>query len=288
MRKVFVVFAAVILLTTQRTSAWWLTGHTVVNRAAIAALPAAVPGFLKARIDWIGARSQVPDSWRDATEPYLKASEDPNHGWYKEQLPKGLTVLPPSRYQFAHDVPDVNATGLLPYSAIESYERLKVAFRVWRTLQAQGENTAYIELDAAFYAGWLGHYVADGAMPLHTSEHHNGWVGPNPKNYTRDSGIHGRFEGEFVDAIGLKEADVAPRIRAAAVVADPMRAFLAYLDTSHARVEQVYALDQRHAFANAADRDARELVYACIADAATMLRDLIYTAWTASGRPGGA
>src|SRR3954470_9787245 len=111
MRKVIVVFAGIALLAEQRAAAWWLTGHTVVNRTAIAALPADVPDFLKRQIDWIGARSQVPDSWRDATEPYLKAAEDPNHVWYIEHLPRGLEELPRSRYQFTHDVPDVNQTG---------------------------------------------------------------------------------------------------------------------------------------------------------------------------------
>jgi hypothetical protein len=35
--------------------------------------------------------------------------------------------------------------------------------------------------DIAFYMGWVGHYVADAAQPLHNSMHHDGWSGPNPK-----------------------------------------------------------------------------------------------------------
>ena len=45
--------------------------------------------------------------------------------------------------------------------------------------------------------GWLGHYVADAAMPLHDSIHHDGWAGDNPKGYTRDPNIHGRFESSM-------------------------------------------------------------------------------------------
>ena len=283
MRKLLLSAALLILMSAPRPSAWWLTGHTVVNRAAIGALPADVPEFLKRQIDWIGARSQVPDSWRDATEPFLKASEDPNHVWYMEHLPAGLgRTLPRSRNEFIHQVPDVAAIGLLPYSTIENFERLKVAFRVWRALRAKGENTSFIELDAAFYTGWLGHYVADGAMPLHTSQHHDGWVGDNPRNYSRDRGIHGRFEGEFIDLIHLSTTDIAAKIPAARQLPDPLLAFLLYLDTSHTRVDRVYALDQQGAFEKPDNREARELVYTCTADAAAMLRDLIYTAWVSS------
>jgi hypothetical protein len=283
MRKAATTLALAVLVGSTGAPAWWLTGHTVVNRAAVGALPAEVPAFLKRQIDWIGARSQVPDSWRDATEPYLKAAEDPEHTWYMEELPR-LAQLPRSRNEFIRLVPNVNATGLLPYSTIENYERLKVAFRAWRALQARREDTTFIELDAAFYAGWLGHYVADGAMPLHTSRHHNGWVGPNPKNYTTAPGIHGRFEGEFVDLIGLSEPDITGRMHAPQRLADPMAAFLSYLERSHTRVEQVYVLDQQRALQDRGNRAARELVHTCIGEAASMLRDLIYTAWLTSAR----
>jgi len=45
--------------------------------------------------------------------------------------------------------------------------------------------------------------VADAAQPLHNSKHHDGWSGANPKNYTRDPEIHGRFESQYVDLIAV-------------------------------------------------------------------------------------
>ena len=56
-------------------------------------------------------------------------------------------------------------------------------------------------------AGNLGHYVADGSNPHHTTTHHNGWVGDNPNGYTTDNRFHGRFESVFVQA-HLKAGDV--------------------------------------------------------------------------------
>ena len=51
-----------------------------------------------------------------------------------------------------------------------------------------------------FYAGWLGHYVADGSQPLHTTIQYNGWTGPNPNGYTTEHKIHAQFETAFVIA----------------------------------------------------------------------------------------
>jgi hypothetical protein len=282
MRKLTLVIA-IMAAGPDQARAWWVTGHTVINRTAVATLPPEVPDFLRRHIDWIGERSLAPDSWRDTTEPSLKAIEDPNHTWYMERLP-ALGPIPRSRNDFILAARDVRRTGTLPFSVIETYERLKVAFRIWRDLRAKQQNTASIELDAAFYVGWLGHYVADGAMPLHTSIHHNGWVGGNPKNYTRDPSIHWRFEWEFVDLIGLSEKDLTGRIPAAKPIADPFAAFLAYLDRSHTRVERVYALDQRNAYEDAGSAEGRELVYACTSEAAAMLRDLVYSAWLGNGK----
>lgn len=271
-----------VLLPAPRLLAWSRTGHTAINRAAIAGLPDAVPAFLKRQIDWIGARSTVPDSWRDLGGPYVGADEEPNHLWRMERLPKDFKELPPSRYAFAREVGDPARTGLLPYAIIENYERLQIAFASWRALRDRRQDTSFIELDAAFYAGWLGHYVGDGGMPLHTSENHEGWIGPNPKGYTPDHSIHRRFETQFVNLIQLTEGDISRHMTEAAIVQDPVRGTLAYLDRSHGRLEQVYSLDLQQAFADAANRDARELVYTCTGDAAAFLRDLIYTAWVTS------
>ena len=139
--------------------------------------------------------------------------------------------------------------------------------------------------DAAFYTGWLSHYIADGAMPLHTSVHHDGWVGDNPRGYTRSGDLHWAFENDFVNLIALGERDIQAGVGAPTTLLDPFASILAYLDHSHARVEQVYELEQRHAFADTTNREARALVFACTTDAATMLRDLIYTAWTSSSAP---
>jgi hypothetical protein len=283
-------------------SAWGARGHAVVSRAAVQSLPLSVPLFLSKQIDWIGARSVLADTWRRPTEPFLKESEDPNHVWQMERF-AFLRAVPRSRDEFLLAVyeeyqrirqtepqraayTNIHYTGTLPYAAVECYERLKVAFRQFREQRAAKQDTTFIEEDAAFYAGWLSHYVADGAQPMHTSIHYDGWTGDDPKGYTRQPGLHWKFENDFVDLIGLSERDVVARIPPnPARLADPFTAMLDHVTRSHGRVERIYMLDLQKAFDSGESRDGREFVYTQIADAATVLRDLINTAWITSADP---
>src|SRR5262249_15983483 len=138
---------------------------------------------------------------------------------------------------------NVRWTGTLPYAAVETYERIKVAMRSYRAAVAEKQDTQFIEMDAAFYIGWLGHYAADGAMPLHTSVHHDGWQGANPKNYTTDPRVHGRFESQFVDLIDLQEKDITSRVTPAKRLGDPFAAIPAHLGRSGTRGGNVSQID---------------------------------------------
>jgi hypothetical protein len=131
--------------------------------------------------------------------------------------------------------------------------------------------------------GRLGHYTADGAQPLHDSIHHDGWQGANPKGYTTDPRVHGRFESRFVDLIKLSPEDIQKDLPPAKVLEDPFDAVLAHLDDAGSHVEKVYQLDAAGAFDDAGNADARALVRRQIIRAAALLRDLAHTAWIRSG-----
>ncbi len=181
-------------------------------------------------------------------------------------------------------------TGTLPYAAIENYDRMKSAMRLYRRLAADSsaesqKDAKYLAQDIAFYMGWLGHYTADGAQPMHDTIHHDGWQGPNPKRYTTDPRVHGRFETAFVDLIQLTGADLAPLMEKPKLLADPFAAILAHLDDAFTRVEEVYILDKAGAFADKTHEPAARLARTQLAKAAALLRDLTYTAWVESAKP---
>jgi hypothetical protein len=285
---------------------WGARGHESANTAAVRGIPADGPVFLKQYEDWISKTGPLPDSWRGNTEPYSKIFEDPNHGWFKEQF-SFMETIPRSRYEFVLRLYDeflrirqkeperaalmnVRWTGTMPYAAMENYDRMKSAMRAYRRAVADDKpeskvQAGYLAQDIAFYMGWLGHYTADGAQPLHDTIHHDGWLGPNPKGYTTDPRIHGRFESQFVDLIGLTSADLLPLMDKPKLLSDPFAAFVAHLDDASTHVEEVYQLDRSGALADKTNAQATRLVRTQLAKAAALLRDLTYTAWIESANP---
>jgi hypothetical protein len=306
-------------------SAWGLRGHTLANLAAVESIPQDGPVFLKSQKAYIGHLGTIPDTWRGITEPFLRISEEPNHSWYTEAF-NFIPEPPRSRTEFILRVYDeylrvsktdpdrakllnIRYTGLEAYSTIEGYERMKSAMRLYRQISEphpQGQPGSIATLyeavspvfqddaqvkqmlaaDIAFYMGWTGHYAADSAMPLHDSIHHDGWVGDNPKGYTRDPEIHGRFESNYVDLIETAEADVLRYVpEKPRYLDDPWQATLRHSLDSRNFVEDVYRLDLRNSFKNKDDQEARQLVYKRLAAGAAFLRDLAYTAWIDSAKP---
>jgi hypothetical protein len=294
------LFAGLLLLTPVVAHSWGPIGHRVINRAAINALPNDGPTFLKKYVEYISDQSTIPDTWR-ADEPFSRMEEDPNHVWFRERLTY-LKPVPRSRYELVLDIykhyetikttdsatavrTNVRWSGTLPYAAMEAYGDLVEDFRIYRKLKATGQDTHYVEQTCAFLAVRLAHYLGDASQPLHDSIHVGGWQGPNPHGYTTDTAIHGRFEGTMVRGMKLTDRDLAPKMGAPGhLTGDMFENVLAYIDESASRVESIYQLDKRGAFAgDFQDPAGREMVITCTANGARMLRDMLYRAWLESG-----
>ena len=132
-----------------------------------------------------------------------------------------------------------------------------------------------------FYAAWLGHYVADGSQPLHTTIHYNGWVGPNPKGYTTQHVIHAQFESAYV-VQNITARDFANFVRPPNRIADPFGTYVKYLRDSNRLVENVYALEKVGGFNGKGSPEAFEFTTHRLAAGAQMLLNLWYTAWLES------
>lgn len=290
-----------VLLTVQAGNGWGVRGHHSINRAAVRALPEDGPVFLRAHEEWIVYLSTIPDTWRYPSEPGLKILEDPNHGWFKEQFSM-LKEIPRSRYEFvlaldyarkqqqqrdpeAAKRTNVRWTGTLPYAAQENYDRMKTAMRRYRKMKAASQQTKFVELEIASYMGRLGHYTGDGAQPLHNTIHHDGWAGENPRGYTREPRVHGRFESQFVDLIEAKSEDFQRQLAKPVRLNDAFATILAHLDKAFSHVEEVYQLEKAGAFTDKDNEAARKLTFERMASGAEMLRDLAYTAWLESAEP---
>ena len=280
-----------LVLSSPCAHAWGNEGHRIINRLAASSLPADVPAFLRspAAIDEIEYLGPEPDRWRSkAAEPELLAAQAPEH-FIDLELADALGPLPRNRLDFeaevfaAHQRPET--VGLQPWQTNEVWERLKQSMRQYRTLRAAGKNTAQVEAAIIFYAGWLGHYVGDGSQPLHTTVKYNGWVGPNPNGYTTGHQIHWQFEGPFV-AANIHASEVEVQMTPVQLIRGGMfDAYVAYLRHTATFVEEVYQLDKAGGFTGAGTPESRDFTAARLAAGASMLRDMIYTAWLDSAQP---
>jgi len=270
--------------------AWGNGGHRLVNRLAALTLPENVPAFLRseAAVNEIEYLGPEPDRWRSPAEPELNKAQAPEH-FINLETADALGPLPHNRLDFEAKVfasgERPEKIGLQPWETTEVWERLKAALREYRALKAAGKDTRGVEAAALFYAGWLGHYVGDGSQPLHTTIQYNGWVGPNPNGYTTEHKIHWQFEGPFVDA-NLHEVEVRAKMtEPKAIEGDIFDAYVAYLRNSKTYVERVYQLDKVGGFQGAGTAESREFTAERLAAGASMLRDMIYTAWLESAKP---
>jgi len=289
---------ALVLLQSVGAGAWGNEGHTAINRVAAEHIPVTMPRFLRRAVAEIAYLGPEPDRWRSPSEFALKNAQEADHFIDLERV-AWLDPLPPGRYEFyrklyerraatpATDHPDdylPERVGLQPYITMEVYGRLKAAFREYRQRQAAHQPTQAVQQAIIFYAGWLGHYVADGSQPLHTTIQYNGWVGPNPNGYTTEHRIHAQFESTYV-AANITAKDFAGLVKSPERLDDPFARYVAYLRQSNGMVENVYALEKAGGFTGKGSPEAFDFTTHRLAAASQMLLDLWYTAWMESAVP---
>jgi hypothetical protein len=299
--------AGVLSLSATPALAWGHQAHAIIDRVAIEALPQDGPAFLREYIPFITASATLPDKWRAATEPFAKIEEDPNHGWFREQF-AFLKPVPRSRYAFLLALyrehlrlkdkdpasaarMNVRWTGTLPFAVMEQYGQLVAEMRMLRAARGKGDDAQarVLEQNCAHTVVRLGHYIGDGAQPLHTSVNSDGWRGANPLGYTQDGKIHALFESKYVAAISLSLGDIRELMRKPDdLKGDLFDQVLAFLDRSGDQMEDIYRLEKRGALADPQDEGGRELVHRTVAAGASMLRDMIARAWRESATHPGA
>lgn len=278
-----------IALQTPRAEAWGNQGHRMINRLAASSLPGDVPAFLRSEaalneIEYLGPE---PDRWRSQAEPELSAAQAPEH-FIDLDAPEAFAPLPHRRFDYEARLfatgNNPERAGLLPWQTTEVWERLKATMRQYRVILSNHGDTAPVEQAIVFYAGWLGHYVADGSQPLHTTLQYNGWVGPNPNGYTTGHKIHSQFETEFV--ANIHPSDVQAKMtELKPIEGDIFDADLDYLRRTNADVEEVYKFEKAGGFTGEGTQASRDFTAERLAAGAGMLRDMIYSAWLASAKP---
>jgi hypothetical protein len=288
--------SAAMLLLPSNLLAWGDAGHRMIGLAAAERLPDDMPAFFRAAAQQLSYLNPEPDRWKDRAEttldPALNGGTSPEH-YVDMDLVSSATLhsalAAPNRFAYDDSLrasgSSASAIGLLPFEMLELTQKLRVDFRLWR-IAPDSTVRHWIEAQIIDDAGILGHYVADGSNPHHTTKHHNGWVGDNPKGYTTDNTFHSRFESQFVQAQTKLPDVLAAMTGAPRVVPNVRDAIVAYLNTTFAQLDRLYEIDKATPFqAETSTPEQKSFAVARLAAGAEMLRDIWYTAWVTSGQP---
>jgi len=114
--------------------------------------------------------------------------------------------------------------GILPYNLDFAYRRLVNAFRA-------KDHSMILKLSA-----YIGHYIGDAHVPLHTTKNYNGQL-------TNQNGIHAFWESRIPELLAEKEFDFL--VGAAEYIPNTNDYFWKIIGQSHAYVDSVLSIEKR-------------------------------------------
>lgn len=299
MKRFIAALAAAALSVPAPAFAWGAKGHTLVNFAGAAALPASLPSFLHDPqiIAEIGELGPEEDRIKGAGKSW---DSDNDEAHFLDMQDDGtvagvvrLDALPESYQAYSDALAKAGTTpskqGWLPYAIIDGWERVRKDFAYYRVEDylaahaASPDEQKRHEMQRAMRQlllirdiGDWGHFVADGSQPLHVTIHFN------------DHNLHSKFETAFVNA-HVSLADVnrhmapvnAAQPQTLLTQADIANLVGNYLLATGKNQAATYALDSKGAF-DAATPEAVDFTATQLARGADEFRDLITLAWNDS------
>jgi hypothetical protein len=311
-------FLTSLLFGVQPSQAWDYENHYVINQLAVASLGTNFPAFVRepAAAGRIAFLAGEPDRWRNMQDLAIKHVNGPDHYMDVEELADyGLKpeTLPLFRYDFVAQLALIRKAnpqkfhpagndedhtralvGLLPWGITENFGKLKSGFSYLKTFEQDGgtaEEIANAQANIVYVMGVMGHLVGDASQPLHTTIHHHGWVGENPKGYTTARGFHSWIDGGYMLKVGgascsaLKEKlHPAQLVNLNGHVAKPdemFQAVMAFLVEQNKQVEPLYQLEKEGKLSGDGDkgREGKSFLEAQMLKSAQLLGDLWFTAW---------
>lgn len=250
---------------------WGYLGHQNINYKAPVCLPTAMTGF-GVWTDSLSIHGSDADNRKSSD-----SNEGPRHyidiDNYSEFIAKKRIASTYDSIVKIHGVNFVISNGTLPWATRVAYDSLKNAFK-----KHQWHN-------AMLYASDLGHYVADGHMPLHITSNYDG-------AQTGQNGIHSRYESTMVaNYISLLTNYSAT---SAQTVPNVNLYIMNYIYKNQLYVDSVLKADT-YATTSAGNSTSTQYYTALwtktrftttlFKNASRALADLIYSAWVEVGSP---
>ena len=222
MKKTVLISFFIILVASQVAHSWGFFAHQRINRLAVFTLPPEMIHFYKKHIVFLTEKAVKPDQRRYAVE-----YEAPRHYIDIDAHVYGDSAIftMPRKYEDAvkkYTEDTLLAYGTVPWTIEEFYKKLVRAF--------QNKNVKLI----LKYSSELGHYIADGNVPLHTTENYNGQL-------TNQKGIHGFWESRLPE---LYSNDYDYFVGRANYVDDPLSRAWAGVTRAHMALDSVFNFEK--------------------------------------------
>ncbi len=262
---------AILLLLTILLASWGSTGHRKISEAVALSFNEQMQGFQA----WVGfIRDHASDAdYRKDTDP----TEGPKHyidiDNYAEFIATGRI---PQTFDSAINIYGttfVFDNGILPWATLASFDSLRNCMQ-----RGDFEN-------AQIFAADLGHYVADGHMPMHVTRNYNG-------QFTGNTGIHSRYESAMINAF-ISQFNYSGS--SAIEVTNVEQYIFDYLYLNNSYCDSILAADNyakslstdysSSTYKNALWDKSKSFTIPLFERASHSLANLIYTAWLQAGSP---
>jgi len=164
------------------TCSWGFFAHMRINHLAVFILPDGMNRFYKHNITYITSHATDPDKRR-----YADTAEAPRHYLDVETYETAIDSIP-RKWDVAvqkYGLIKLQKNGILPWHIHRCYYQLVHAFKERDSLRI------------LIRSAYLGHYLADAHVPLHTTANHNGQL-------TNQAGIHAFWESRLPELFSEK------------------------------------------------------------------------------------
>lgn len=266
-----IIRTAVLLTLTIILAGWGWSGHKKINKKCALSFPFEMNSYLV----WADSLANHASDADD--RKYTDSTESPKHyidiDDYTEFVATGRIPSTLDSVVMIHGSWFVYNTGILPWATMITFDSLKSAFirHDWQK--------------ALLFASDLGHYVADGHMPLHICANYDGQL-------SGQDGIHSRYES---DIIWYYNNQITISGQSVHLIPDVNNYVFSYLYNNYKYADSVLLADTYAK--NIAGNDTTMLYYQSLwaktgpftkqlfQSASVRLAELIYTAWYESGSP---
>jgi hypothetical protein len=218
MKRIFLIVNLFLLLLL--SSSWGFYAHMRINHLAIFTLPTGINSFYKHNIRYLTDHAVDPDKRR-----YADTAEAARHYLDVELYEDHIDSIP-RKWDDAvkrYGLVKLNQNGILPWQIQKTYYQLVNAFKNRDSLKI------------LIYSAYIGHYIADAHVPLHTTQNHNGQL-------TNQIGIHALWESRLPELFAKKYNYVVGQAR---YIENPLKEAWKIITKTHLLVDTVLRFEAK-------------------------------------------